>query len=134
MGVIVKLFAKKKSSLSQWIEKIEEREKVRIFKIKGNLDITAVAQIEQFVTLMKQRKGHDFKHVLLDFAEVTQIDFSTVAALLKTLRDYLKSYQKLALINVNEQPQNMLWLAKVGHLFPSYISQDEAIRDLETRF
>ena len=129
---VVKIFTAHK--LAEMIEKVEEREKVRIFKIKGHLDKAALAKLERFAALARKQKGFQFKHILLDLAEVTQIDFSFVAALLKALKDCTREYHKLALINLKEQPQHMLWMAKVGHLFPSYSTRDEAVRDLETRF
>lgn len=130
----MKLFSGKNHPLAPWIERVEEREKVRIYRIKGELNTAAVASLEKFVSLARRKKQRDFKHILLDFEQVNHIDFSIVAALLRILNGCEKIYRKLALMNLKEQPQNMLWLAKVGYLFPSYATEAEAVKDLETRF
>ncbi len=127
-------FSKKQNILGQWIEKVEDRERVRVYKIKGDLDTFAAAKLDRFVNMMKGCKGFELKHVLLDFEDVKHIEISAVAALLRALRECAEKYHKLVLVNVHEQPQNILWLAKVAHLFPSYGSREEAIRELETRF
>lgn len=128
------IFKKNKISLPKWIKKVEERKTIRIFRLQGELGMAAVAELEQFAVLARSQKDYEFKHILLDFADVSSMDSSAVAALLKALRDYKKRHQMLVIVNLNENPKNMIRLAKVGHLFPSYATEAEAIQDLETRF
>ncbi len=130
----MKLFTRKPRLLPEWIDKVEELKSVRILRMKGELNTFAVAQLERFAEAVRRRKGHEFKHLLLDFTQVTSIDFAAVAALVRTLRDYQKRSENLGLVNLKADLQHILWLAKVGHLFPSYANESEAIKDFETRF
>ena len=128
-------FAKEQQvSLPGWISAIEELAKIRIIRLKGDIDALAVSRLEQFAALIRQQKNYVYKHILLDFAEVVSMDSAAVAALLKALREYKKTHQKLALSNLKEGPRNIIRLAKVGHLFPSYSTEAKALKDLETRF
>ena len=125
---------KEQTLVPEWIKAVEELKKIRIIRLVGEIGALAVSKLEQFSALSRQQKGYEFKHILLDFSEVTLIDSAAVAALLKALRDYKNTHQKLALVNLKEGPRNMIRLTKVGHLFPSYASEAQAIKDLETRF
>jgi len=133
MGVIVKLFSKKQRLMPEWIDKIEELKSVRILRMKGDLNTFAVAQLERFAAIVRRKKGYEFKHLLLDFTQVTSIDFAAVAALVRTLREYQKRSENLGLVNLKSELQHILWLAKVGHLFPSYANEADALKDFETR-
>ena len=86
---------KEQTLVPEWIKAVEELKKIRVIRFKGDIDALAVARLEQFSVLTRQQKGYEFKHVLLDFSEVNSIDSATVAALLKALRDYKKTHQKL---------------------------------------
>ena len=130
----MEIFSKKKSFLPTWIKKVEELKTIRIVRMQGDLNAIAVALIEKLDARARQQKRYEFKHVLLDFEDVTSMDSSAVAGLLKALAEYKKTHQKLAIINLREAPRHMMRLAKVSHLFPSYGSEVQAIKDLETRF
>lgn len=130
----MQLFSKNNSFLATWIKKIEELKTITIVRMKGELNAFAVARLEKLDARARQQKGYQFKHVLLDFADVTSMDSSAVAALLKALNECKKTHQKLAIVNLKDAPLHMLRLAKVSHLFPSYGSEAQAVKDLETRF
>ncbi len=128
------IFSKEKSFLANWIKKVEELKTIRIVRIKGELNAFAVAMLEKLDARARQQKGYQHKHLLLDFKDVASMDSSAVAALLKALAEYKKTHQKLAIVNLKESPWHMMRLAKVSHLFPSYANEEQAIKDLETRF
>lgn len=130
----MKLFAKKQRLMPEWIDKIEELKSVRILRMKGDLNTFAVAQLEHFAAVVRRKKGYELKHLLLDFTQVTSIDFAAVAALVRTLREHQKRSENLGLVNLKSELQHILWLAKVGHLFPSYTNEADAVKDFETRF
>ncbi len=120
--------------LPKWIKQFEERKTVKIYRLQGDLDAAAVTLLQKFSALTRRQKGYEYKHVLLDFADVVSLSSSAVAALIKELDIYKKMYQKFAIMNLREGPAYMMRLAKVSHLFPSYGSEEEALHDLETRF
>lgn len=130
----MELVSNKKLALPRWIKVVEELERIRIYRLQGKLDAVAVAKLQKFSALVRSQKGYRHKHILLDFLEVTSISSSTVAALLKELQTYKKTYQLFAIMNLKGEPLDMIRLTRVGHLFPSYSSEAEAIQDLETRF
>jgi anti-anti-sigma factor len=130
----VEIFSKNKNHLPTWLKKVEELKKIRIVRMKGVLNAFAVTLIEKLDARARKQKGYEFKHVLLDFEDVTSMDSSAVAGLLKALAEYKKTHQKLAIVNLKEAPRHMLRLAKVSHLFPSYATEAQAVKDLETRF
>ena len=116
-----------------WIKSIEERKTLRILRVKGRIDVAALGESSSQRALQaRQQKGFEYKHLLLDFADVTYIDSSAVAALLLTLRDYQKAHHKLGVINLGEEPRNMLQIAKVDRLFLSYETEAQALKDLES--
>ena len=120
--------------LPKWIKQVEERKTIKIYRLQGELDAPAVTTLQKFAALARTQKGYEYKHVLLDFANVASIDSAAVAALIKELHIYKKMHQKLAIMNLAEGPNYMMRLAKVMHLFPSYETEEQAILDLETRF
>ena len=128
------IFSKEKSFLANWIQKVEELKTIRIVRIKGDLNAIAVAMLEKLGARARQQKGYEHKHLLLDFKDVVSMDSSAVAALLKALAEHKKTHQKLAIVNLKDSPWHIMRLAKVSHLFPSYANEEQAIKDLETRF
>lgn len=128
------VYYKEKNFLATWIKKVEELKTIRIVRIKGELNAFAVAVLERLDARARHQKGYEFKHLLLDFKDVVSMDSSAVAALLKALSEYRKTHQKVAIVNLTEAPWHMMRLAKVSHLFPSYANEEQAIKDLETRF
>jgi len=120
--------------LPKWIKGVEERKTIKIYRLQGEIDAHAVTTLQKFSAFARNQKGYEYKHILLDFANVASIDSSAVAALIKELHIYKKMYQKFAIMNLAEGPNYMIRLAKVMHLFPSYESEEQAIQDLEARF
>ena len=121
----------KEIALPQWIKAVEERSGLRILRLQGRVDMTAVAVIQQFAEKRRMEKGFEYKQLLMDFADVSYIDTSVVAVLLKTMCLYKQAHHKLGIINLGEEPRSMFEIAKVDKLFFFYPSEAEAIQVLE---
>lgn len=128
------LYSNKRMHAPEWIAGAEEKGTLKIFRLKGDLDAFAVAKLERFAEALRKVKGYKPKHMILNFAEVTSIDSTVMASLLKTLGYYKKMHRMLAISNASKELQYLMWLAKVSHLFPTYATEEQAVKDLETRF
>ena len=121
----------KQITLPPWIKAVEERRALRILRVQGRVDMTVVAHMEKFSEKMRNEKGFEHKQLLLDFADVSYIDTSVVAVLLKTMGVYKKTHHKLGIINLGEEPRNMLEITKVDKLFILYENEAQAVQALE---
>ena len=117
--------------LPSWIKSVEERAALRILRLQGNVDMNAVVQIEQFAAKKREEKGFEYKQLLLDFEEVSYIDTSVVASLLKTMCIYKHAHHKMGIINLGEEPRSMFEITKLDKVFFFYDTEAQAIQALE---
>jgi anti-anti-sigma factor len=127
----MKLYFKKQISLPASIKAIEEQKKVRIIRFKGPLDTTTLNEVDQFREKFRRHKDFKFKHLLLDFENVTRIDSSTVAEVITVMSDIRNSHHKMGIVNLSQKFQNWFEILKADKLVPFYGTELGAIRDLE---
>jgi len=124
---------KNQISLPSLFEAIDEREKLRIIRLKGSIDVSKALELEEFVKKFRGQKGFEFKHILLDFSAVTFLDSSAVAAVIKTMLDYKKTNHQMGIINSSKESRNqsILEVYKVDSVVHFYSSEAEATKELE---
>ena len=131
--IIVGLFSKKPLQFPPWIKSIEERNTLRILRLRGGLNINTIQKHIQFITELRKQKGFEFKDMLLDLADVNYIDSATIAALVEALHDYKKAHHRMGIVNLHGEPLSMLQITKIDKLISLYETEAQAIQDLETK-
>jgi anti-anti-sigma factor len=122
-----------KVSLPSALKSIEETEEIRIIRLKGSVDFSTVDEIGQFIEKFRAQKEFQYKHLLLDLSEITFVDSSAVARVIKTMLDYKKANHRMVIVNPSSDTRNksMLEVYKVDKLVHLYHTEAEAIKDLK---
>ena len=84
--------------LPSLIKTIEEKKTFRIVRMKGPVNLTNGNELDQFVRKFRNQKRFEYKYLLLDFADVTQIHSSAIAAVVKAMLDYKKTITSWVLL------------------------------------
>lgn len=116
------------------IKSIDELEVVRIVRLQGPVDVTTLHEIERLRERLRNHDSFEFKHVLLDFADVTHTDSSTVAEIIELISEIKKTHHKLGVLNIDSQFRSIFEISRVDKLIHLYKSEKEAIRDMEFGF
>jgi anti-anti-sigma factor len=125
-----KVFLPKKDPQPLSIMAIEEREKILIVRFQGPIDVTTLAEVEQFRKNREDQGKFQHKHLLLDFENVTSTDSATVAVLVEAIATLRKEQHKLGLINIDDKLHFMFELFKVSELVFFFPNEAEAIKEL----
>jgi len=125
------LFDKKHVSLPGVFRGIQERDKVRIIRLKGSVDAGNVNEIQKFVQKLRVQKGYEFKNLLIDFKDVPYADSAAVAELIRVLMDCKKAHHELGVVNLSGEVLNLFEVLKVNTLIRSYLTEEEALKALE---
>ncbi len=136
MNVLIKILnilAPSKGVSAQFLDHVEEGSSVITVRLKGAIDMTTIPNIEKTIKKRGVRRGTMRKSILLDFKKVTNIDSSTIAALLDFL-SYIKSRKhKLALVNVSSQMKRRIDVDKLNDVFSIFRSEKEGLSFLEKK-
>lgn len=125
-------FRNKHKSVGTVIKSIDELEAVRIVRLTGAVDATTLHEIEQLRERLANHESFEFKHVLLDFADVTHTDSSTVAEIIELISNIKKTHHKLGVMSVDGNFRSVFEIFRVDKLIHLYNTEAEAIRDLES--
>src|SRR6185503_4480178 len=104
-----------------------EYEHARILRFKGDINSATLPAIMAFKAQL-DGAGLPRKNLIIDGAQVTDVDSSTVAALLLELKNM---YQKIGLINTPPELKSFLELLHQKASIPTYASEEEALNALD---
>ncbi len=126
------LFFKKPPEQPAAIKAIEEYPDFRIIRFQGKLQIATMDEIGRYVEWRRKQKGYKFKNLLLDFADVTYVDSSAIAAVVNALRLNIREHFKMGLMRLGDEPLSMLEITHVDKLVRVYGSEEEALSDMRS--
>ncbi len=113
-----------------FISSIEEKGKVRILRLKGDIGMSAAPEIMKFKKKIQNRPDFEYKNILVDFKNVTHIDTAAIAEIIAVISELKKSHHKLGVINLNEGFRSELQILKVDKLVVEYPTELDAIKAL----
>jgi len=122
------IFKRKKGKSLPFVKGVKETSNLIIVKLSGVIDANTIPIIRgNYKHEIKQ--GLD-KNVLLDFKEVTHVDSSTLASLLRAMSELKQKHRKLGLVNANHALKEYIAIAKLEFIIYVYDSIDEALEDI----
>ena len=113
------------------IKSLESYKGVTIVRITGS--VTSANLSEAQTEYKAQLKDKPVKSILFDLEEVSDVDTSSLAALIDLLK-YMRANQtgeKIGLINISKKMKDLLDVSKTAPLFKEYPSEEEAIAGLK---
>jgi anti-anti-sigma factor len=117
-------------SLPPFIESIEERDKVRIIHLRGDIVRENIPEIERFRNDLVSAKGSKSKNMILDFKKVTDVDSATLATVILQVQEMKKKHHRVGLANINAEMRGMIEIFKVKDQFLVFNSVEKAVKDL----
>lgn len=114
----------------QYLDRIDELEKVSIVRLKGNIDQAMIPVIEE--RIQKNRKAGSVidKNVLVDYALVQKVDSSAIAFHLVRLKEYESRGFKIGFVNASEELIVFLNMFHLSDAFKIYTNEEEAVKEL----
>jgi anti-anti-sigma factor len=112
------------------VASVEDYPTIRIVRLRGPIDLTTVSELDHFRQWLRSHKGFQFKHLLLDFKQVTHTDSAAVAGLMQAIAELKSSKHHLGAVNFSESFRSMLQILKVDRLISFYANESEAVEDL----
>jgi ABC-type transporter Mla MlaB component len=100
-----------------------------IVRLRGRVGKSLGAE----ATSMENRLVCGERPVVIDFAETREIDFTTLAILVRALRERDRRRERIGIINAPRELKAEIELAKLGRLLPVFASEGEAVRALLRR-
>ena len=112
------------------VASLEDYPTIRIVRLRGPIDLTTVTELDRFRKWLTKHKGFKYKHLLLDFKQVTKTDSSAVAGLMQAIAELKSSKHHLGAINFSENFRSMLQILKVDKWITFYANESDAVEDL----
>jgi anti-anti-sigma factor len=111
------------------IKEVKEIPNLIIIRFKGNIDSETLPILDENLDdILEQYLD---KNVLLDFADVTHVDTSTLASLVLLLDKLQKRQKRLGIINARAvNLDDHMNIGKIESLIRIYKSEEKAIEDL----
>lgn len=125
------MFSNKDETPPFSIAALEDYPTIRIVRLRGPIDRQIVAELERFRKWVEKHKGFKYKHVLLDFKNVTTIDTSAVAEIIQTVSDLKIAHFRLGAINLNDHVRSMFQVLKVEKLIIFFANESEALENFK---
>ena len=116
--------------MPSFVESVEDYTNLKIVRLKGYLDISAVSEVQNFLKKAKKTKGFLNKSVILDLKNVAQVDSAVVAGLVKVLLELRQNNFKLGLMNVADNLKSMLQIMKLEGVFLVFESEKKAFGEI----
>lgn len=113
------------------IKSLEFYKGVTIVRITGSVTLDNLA--EAHAEYKAKLKDKPVKNILFDLKEVSDVDTSSLAALIDLFK-YMKTHQtgeKIGLINISKKMKDILTISKTEKLFHIYPTEEKAVKGLE---
>lgn len=106
--------------------KQKEKEGVVLCYIKGEISIDTVPQLQQVFKRLVDNKA---RKILLNFSEVSHIDSSGLASLVKFSRNLKDIHGVVFLSNLSPKIKTIFGITKLVNMFKIYETEEEALSD-----
>ena len=113
--------------LPEELANVEQVGDICIFRLSGVPGTKLGGQLQHLGKVLSAHEEEFDHHTLLDFANVTNVDSSTVAFMVNALGRRVKRGRRLALINAPEKLRVMLDLAKLEGMLRGFDTEEEAL-------
>jgi anti-anti-sigma factor len=124
------IFRDAESELPAFIEKVDDFPHLKIIRLKGRIDRTALPEMKKLMTRVKKNPGSLHKSILLDLKNVSHLDTVGIAELIKVLSELRQKKRELGLVNVPDKFKSLLEILKVHDLFHVFSSQKQAFEKI----
>jgi len=118
------------SEKPQYLDRIDELEKVSIVRLKGNIDQAMIPVIENRIQSNRKAGSVIDKNVLVDYKQVEKVDSAAVAFHLVRLKEYEAKGFKIGFVNSSEELKVFLSMFHLSDAFKIYTSEEDAINEL----
>lgn len=127
---MINLFNKQLKKKPPYLERIDSFEKLDIVRLKGRLDHEMIPIVESRIKTNRAAGSTIDKNVVLDFARVEHVDSALIASHVIHLKEYQEKGFTIAFLNVTNEWQALVEIFKENEKFKVYVSEDQAIKDL----
>ena len=125
-----KLRKKRESESLPYLDRIDKLEKVDIIRLKGLITQIMIPTIEARIK-ENRRKGEKIdRNLIIDFANVEDVDTSTVAFHIVHLNEYHEKGFEIGFININAEMKGLLNLFRENENFKVFTTEAEAVKAL----
>jgi len=118
------------SDKPQYLDRMDELEKVSIVRLKGNIDQQMIPIIEERIQANRKKGSGIEKNVLIDYALVDKVDSAAIAFHLIRLKEYEAKGFKIGFMNASDELMAFLNMFHLSDAFKIYINEEEAINEL----
>lgn len=107
---------------------IREQDGVTILEPNGRIVGAAVSELRE--TISQQIEASDTPRILINFADVNQVDSGGLGALMEARALANQKQGRIGVINVGENIKNLLVLSRIVSQFEHFDNEDAAISEL----
>lgn len=118
------------SEKPEYLDRIDELEKVSIVRLKGNIDQAMIPVIEDRIQTNRKAGSVIDKNVLVDYKKVEKVDSAAVAFHLVRLKEYEAKGFKIGFVNSSKELKVFLAMFHLSDAFKIYTSEEDAINEL----
>jgi anti-anti-sigma factor len=110
------------------MEQVKEIDGVKVLKASGNLKVDNTPDYYRICgTVIKDEST---KAVLLDLAEVGEMDTAGFACLMNFIRGHMKEGVKIGIINLNKKENALVEILRIAPVIHVFAGESEAIEEL----
>ena len=103
----------------------EKHGTVMLLSLQGRIDASTSSQLEEaFVTAINSGD----KHFAVDFAQIDYISSAGLRVLLSAVKKLKQQEGKMVLVGLKEQVKEVFDIAGFSPIFPTFSSQEEALK------
>ena len=126
------LFSRNIDHKPTYLDRVDDLEFLQIIRLKGAIDQSVIPVIEKRILENRHHGSVIDKNVLLDFRNVVHVDTATIAFHIIRLKEYQESHHRIGFVNIPSEFKSLLDLFKFGEMFKIYMSEDQAVAELNT--
>ncbi|MGB2600360.1 MAG: STAS domain-containing protein [Candidatus Omnitrophota bacterium] len=110
------------------VEQVKDIEGIKVLKALGNLKVDNTPEYYRICNTVIRDEGT--KAILLDLAEVEEMDTAGFACLMNFIREHMKEGIKIGIINLNRKEKALVEILRIAPAIHLFTSESEAIEEL----
>ncbi len=111
------------------IERVKQECGVNIYKMYGAYTVSRTEEYRQVCETVID--AVDAKAILLDFAEVEEIDTAGFACVVNFIKENLRKQKKIGIINIRKREKDLAEMLKLGGAVELFETAEEALKNLK---
>ena len=104
---------------------------VKVYKMFGSYTVGTTA--DYYHVCSPAIKDGDTKAILLDFADVDDMDTAGFACIMNFIKENLKEGIKIGIININKKEKDLVEILKIERAIQYFDTEEDAISDLKCK-